>query len=124
MKLLNKHKIEYHRKYTLSVACLIFFLIGAPLGAIIRRGGFGLPVVVSVLFFVIYHVISVIGEKFARESVFPVSAGMWLSTIITLPLGIWLAYKATTDSPILDAELWTRFFRKIYLVKKEKPEIK
>ena len=118
MKLINRHKIEYFRKYTLSIACIIFFLIGAPLGAIIRRGGFGLPVVISVLFFVVYHVISIIGEKFAREGVFPVYIGMCLSTIVSLPIGFILAYKGTTDSPILDAELWTRFFRALHLVKK------
>ena len=119
-KLIYKHKIEFFRKFTLSLACLIFFLIGAPLGAIIRRGGFGLPVIVSVLFFVVYHVISVVGEKFAREGVVPVFVGMWLSTIVILPLGTVLAYKATTDSPILDAELWTRFFKKIYLIRNKK----
>ena len=118
MKLINKHKIEYFRKFTLSLACLIFFLIGAPLGAIIRRGGFGLPVIVSVLFFVMYHVVSVFGEKLARDGVFPVFIGMWLSTIVILPLGSILAYKASTDSPILDADIWTRIFKHKFLQRK------
>ncbi len=120
VKIINRHLVEYHRKFTLSIACLICFLIGAPLGAIIRRGGFGLPVVVSVLFFLFYHVISIIGEKFAKESVFPVYIGMWISTFVMLPIGALIAYKAITDSPILDAEIWTRFFKKLYLIRKEK----
>jgi lipopolysaccharide export system permease protein len=122
VKIINRHLVEYHRKFTLSLACLICFLIGAPLGAIIRRGGFGLPVVVSVLFFLFYHVISIIGEKAAKESIFPVYIGMWISTIVMLPIGLIIAYKAITDSPILDAEKWTRFFKKLYLIRKEKKE--
>ncbi len=118
-RIINKHFIEYHRKYTLSVACLIFFFIGAPLGAIIRRGGFGLPVVISVVFFIVYHVISVIGEKFARESVIPVNLGMWISTILVFPLGVLLTYKATTDAPLLDVEAWNKIF-KFFFIKKKK----
>lgn len=97
-----KHEVQWHRKFTLSLACMIFFLIGAPLGAIIRRGGLGLPVVVSVLFFILYYVLSISGEKFAREGFISPEAGMWASSIILLPLAIFLTYKAVTDSALLN----------------------
>ena len=111
-KSLAKHQIEWQRKFTLSFACLILFFIGAPLGAIIRKGGLGMPIVVSIIFFVIYHVISISGEKFAREGVIPVWKGMWLSSIILLPVGIFLTYKATTDSALFDIEAYKKLFRK------------
>lgn len=110
---LAKHNIEWNRKFTLSFACLILFFIGAPLGAIIRKGGLGLPVVVSILFFVTYHVISISGEKFAREGVIPPYKGMWISSIILLPVGIFLTYKATTDSALFDRDVYTRFFKRL-----------
>ena len=113
-KTVARHLIEWHRKFTLSLACLILFFIGAPLGAIIRKGGFGLPVVISILFFVTYHVISILGEKTVREVVVPAYKGMWLSTLILLPIGIFLTYKAATDSALFDGESYTRFFRKIW----------
>lgn len=112
-KRIRKHQIEWHRKFTLSFACLIFFFIGAPLGAIIRRGGLGMPVVVSVLFFVFYYVISLMGEKFARESVLPVIEGMWISSFILLPLGVFLTFKATTDSTILTVDTYSEIYKKI-----------
>lgn len=107
-----RHRIEWHRKYTLSFACLIFFFIGAPLGAIIRKGGFGMPVVVSVLFFIIYYIITITGEKFARELMWSTTSGMWLSSIVLFLLGIFLSYKATTDSVIMNAEAYTEFMKK------------
>jgi lipopolysaccharide export system permease protein len=110
-KSLAKHKIEWQRKFTLSFACLILFFIGAPLGAIIRKGGLGMPIVVSIIFFVIYHVISISGEKFAREGVIPPWKGMWLSSFILLPIGIFLTYKATTDSALFDIESYKKLFR-------------
>lgn len=108
---LAKHRIEWQRKFTLSFACLILFFIGAPLGAIIRKGGLGMPIVVSIIFFVIYHVISISGEKFAREGVIPPWKGMWLSSMLLLPIGIFLTYKATTDSALFDWELYKKVFR-------------
>ncbi|MFN8207928.1 MAG: LptF/LptG family permease [Bacteroidales bacterium] len=110
---MRRHEIEWHRKFTLSIACLIFFFIGAPLGAIIRKGGLGMPVVVSVLFFVFWYVISLTGEKFAREDIIQAYVGMWLSSFILLPVGIFLTYKATTDSAILNMDTYSRFFKKI-----------
>jgi len=107
---LVKHKIVWHRKFTLSFACLILFFIGAPLGAIIRKGGLGLPAVISVFLFILYHIISMIGEKSALQGAMDVSLGMWLSSIILLPLGIFLTYKSTTDSPLMDLEVWNKVF--------------
>jgi lipopolysaccharide export system permease protein len=97
-----RYEIEIHRKLTLSVACLVLFFIGAPLGAIIRKGGLGLPVIVSVLFFLLYYVISITGEKFAKEGVWTPIEGMWLSSAVLMPIGIFLTYKATTDSNLFN----------------------
>jgi len=112
-KWIQKHINEWHRKFTLSFACIIFFFIGAPLGAIIRKGGLGMPVIVSVLFFIIYYIISMTGERFARELVLSPFIGMWISSIVILPLGVILTYKATTDSGILNIEAYINFFKKI-----------
>ncbi|MEA3463201.1 MAG: LptF/LptG family permease, partial [Bacteroidota bacterium] len=114
---LRRYQIEIQRKYTLSLLCLIFFFIGAPLGAIIRKGGLGMPVIVSVLLFLIYYVISMTGEKFVREDILPPFVGMWISTFILIPISILLTYKAANDSVIMNVEtyflwaknLWQRF---------------
>ena len=116
-KNLNKYKMEFHRKFTLSIAVLIFFFIGAPLGAIIRKGGLGMPVIVSILLFIFYYIISMSGEKSAREDVWSMLNGMWFSTYIFLPVGVWLTYKAVTDSAIMSAETYTRFFKRLGLSK-------
>lgn len=110
---LRKHVVELHRKFTLSFACIVLFFIGAPMGAIIRKGGLGLPLVISVLFFVAYHILSITGEKYAEAGTIPVYQGMWISSAILLPLGIILMIKATTDAPILDADIWRRFFKRL-----------
>lgn len=117
---IRKHDIEWHRKFTLSIACFILFFIGAPLGAIIRKGGLGMPVVVSIVFFVIYHIISITGEKYARAGVLEPEIAMWLASGILLPLGIFLTYKATTDAPLLDAESWDKFFKQFLGFRKKK----
>jgi lipopolysaccharide export system permease protein len=116
-KNLNKYRMESHRKFTLSVAVLVFFFIGAPLGAIIRKGGLGMPVIVSILLFIFYYIISMSGEKSAREDAWSMFGGMWFSTFIFLPVGVWLTYKAVTDSAIMSAETYTRFFNRIGLSK-------
>jgi len=113
-KLIYKHQAEWHRKFTLSFACFVLFFIGAPLGAIIRRGGLGLPVVVSVLFFVLFHIISITGEKSVKSGVIDANFGMWIASIVLLPLGIFLTVKATTDSPLLDADAWLKMISKIF----------
>ena len=110
---LRRYQIEIQRKFTLSFACFIFFFIGAPLGAIIRKGGLGMPTVISVLFFLVYYIISLSGEKFVRESMIPPFHGMWISTIILFPIGIFLTYKATTDSAIMNMETYSNILRKI-----------
>jgi len=111
--LMRRHAIEWHRKFTLSFACLIFFFIGAPLGAIIRKGGLGMPVVISVFLFIIYYIIDNTGYKFAREDVWQVWEGMWLSAAILLPFGIFLTYKAAKDAAILNADAYLIFIRRI-----------
>jgi lipopolysaccharide export system permease protein len=112
-KTINKYEMERHRKFTLSIAVLIFFFIGAPLGAIIRKGGLGMPVVVSILLFIAYYIVSMTGEKSAREDVWSMFNGMWFSSFVFLPVGIWLTYKAATDSAIMSAETYIKFFNKL-----------
>ncbi|MCM1042039.1 MAG: LptF/LptG family permease [Bacteroides sp.] len=109
---LNAYRVEEHKKFSLSVGCLILFFIGAPLGALIRKGGMGMPVVVSVLMFIIYYMISVIGEKAAIEGSLTCTLGSWLATIIYLPFGLFLTLQATVDSSLLDADTWRRMFTK------------
>jgi len=120
LNIFNRHKIEWHRKFTLSFACFIFFFIGAPLGAIIRKGGLGMPVVISVVFFIAYYIISLSGEKFVREDILPASQGMWISSMVLLPLGVFLTYKATNDSVLLDIDTYLSFYKKIKLLRKKK----
>ncbi|HCX98679.1 MAG TPA: YjgP/YjgQ family permease [Bacteroidales bacterium] len=112
-KYMVRHTIEWHRKLSLPFACFVFFFIGAPLGAIIRKGGLGMPVVVSVLFFVVYYIISITGEKFARELLWDPSIGMWVSSFILLPLGVFLSYKATTDSVIMNSDFYVQAAKNI-----------
>ncbi|MBU2650069.1 MAG: LptF/LptG family permease [Bacteroidetes bacterium] len=114
MEWIKKHMIAWHKKFTLSFACFVLFFIGAPLGAIIRKGGFGLPVVFSVIFFVIFHIISITGEKSAAAGALTIPGGMWMASFVLLPLGIFLTYKATTDSPLLDTESWSKRFKKLF----------
>ena len=109
---IRKHEQVLNQKFTLSIACLLFFFIGAPLGAIIRKGGLGMPVVVSVSFFVIYYVITIIGERVAVNGDMSVFLGAWISSIVLFPVGIFLTFKATTDAALLDAESWKKFFSK------------
>jgi len=110
---LARYQIEFHRKFTLSFACVVLFLIGAPLGAIIRKGGFGLPMVISVLLFVLFHVTSMMGEKFVREGVLEAHQGMWVASVLLLPVGILLTIQATTDSPLLDMDIYKQKLEKI-----------
>lgn len=105
---IRKHEVELHRKFTLAFACLIFFFIGAPLGAIIRKGGLGAPVVISVVIFIIYYIIDNTGYKMAREALWPCWAGMWLSSFVILPVGIFLTWKAATDSALFNPDAWLR----------------
>jgi len=110
---IRRHKIELIKKFTLSLACLIFFFIGAPLGAIIRKGGLGTPIVVSVLLFIVYYIIDNMGYKLARDDHWPVWQGIWLSSAVLLPLGIFLTYKAVNDSAVFNPDAYANFFRRI-----------
>ncbi len=115
---INKHRKEWHKKFTLSIACLIFFFIGAPLGSIIRKGGLGLPVVVSVLFFVVYYIISTIGERMAVFGDLNMFVGVWLSSIVLAPVGLFLTFKATTDAALFDGDSWKKFFQRVFRKKR------
>lgn len=121
-KNVNKYTMEKHRKFTWSVACLIFFFIGAPLGAIIRKGGLGMPTVVSIIMFIVYYMVSISGEKAAREDVWGMANGMWFSTVIFFPFGFFLTYKAATDSGLLNIEVYQDRLKKLFsfLFKKKK----
>ena len=112
-KQIRRHEIELLKKYTLSVACLIFFFIGAPLGAIIRKGGLGTPLVISVLLFLFYYIIDNTGYKMARDGHWAVWFGIWLSTFILTPLGIYVTYKAMNDSSVFDADRYKSLLRKL-----------
>lgn len=110
---IRRHGIEMHRKFTLSFACLVFFFIGAPLGAIIRKGGIGTPLVISVLLFIFYYIIDNTGFKFARDGKTAVWEGVWLSSFVLLPLGVFLTYKAMRDSAVLNGDAYKNFFRRL-----------
>ena len=115
-----KMHVEWHRKFTLSVACLVLFFIGAPLGAIIRKGGLGMPVVISVIFFILFHVLSITGEKLAKEETIPPAIGMWMATAILFPIGVFFTYKATADSSLFDLDAYLSPARKLFQKKEKK----
>ncbi len=109
---IRRHQIELMKKFTLSLACLIFFFIGAPLGAIIRKGGLGMPIVVSVLLFIVYYIIDNSGYKLARDGRWHVWQGIWLSSAVLLPLGIFLTRKAVNDSAVFNPDAWLAVLRR------------
>ncbi|MDE6380171.1 MAG: LptF/LptG family permease [Muribaculaceae bacterium] len=112
-KSIRRHEIELIKKYTLSVACIIFFFIGAPLGAIIRKGGLGTPLVVSIFLFLVYYIFDNTGYKMARDGRWPVAVGIWLSTMVLAPLGAYVTWKAMNDSSVFDSDRYKNFFRRI-----------
>ncbi|TKC65020.1 YjgP/YjgQ family permease [Pedobacter hiemivivus] len=115
-----KVEIEYQKKFTLAFSCLLLFFIGAPLGAIIRKGGLGLPVVVAIVFFLLYHIIATVAEKSATQGSLTPFFGMWLAIIILSPLGAFLTYKATVDSALFDVNNFKLVFTKIFKIFKRK----
>jgi len=121
---IRRHGIEMHKKFTLSFACLVFFFIGAPLGAIIRKGGIGTPLVISVFLFIFYYIIDNTGYKFARDGVLPVWEGIWLSSAVLLPLGVFLTYKAMRDSAVFNIDAYKNFFRRLRGLQKRELEVK
>lgn len=113
LKTIRRHDIELQKKFTLSFACIIFFFIGAPLGAIIRKGGIGMPLVISVILFIFYYIIDNTGYKMARDGRILVWEGIWLSSAILLPLGIFFTYKAVNDSAVFNKDAYLNFFRRL-----------
>jgi lipopolysaccharide export system permease protein len=107
------NQVEWHKKFTLSLACLVLFMIGAPLGSIIRKGGLGMPLVIAVIFFLIFHLLNMFGEKLAKKGGLTPFEGVWLSTFVLVPVGIFLTYKAMHDSQLFNQEYYYRFFRKV-----------
>jgi lipopolysaccharide export system permease protein len=105
-KRINLHEIEWHKKFSLSFACIVLFFVGAPLGAIIRKGGLGMPVVFAILIFILYHIMNMSGMKLVKEGELPAYIGMWISTAALVPFGIFLTYKSTTDSVLLDSTFY------------------
>ncbi len=107
------HQIEWHKKLSVSIACLVLFFIGAPLGSIIRKGGLGLPLVMALLFFMVFYLLNIFGEKFTKDQVLIPIVGMWLPVIILSPLGFFLTYKAMHDSQLFNKEYYYRLFKNI-----------
>ncbi|MBC7947652.1 MAG: LptF/LptG family permease [Chitinophagaceae bacterium] len=112
-KTLRKHKIEWHRKIVLSLACLVLFLIGAPLGSIIRKGGLGSPLIFAIIFFMIFYFATTTGEKFAKENTLTPFTGMWLATFVLVPVGLFLTYKAMRDSQLFNKEWYHRYIKRL-----------
>lgn len=107
------YNVEWHKKFSLPFACLVLFMIGAPLGSIIRKGGLGMPLVIAVIFFLIYHLLNMFGEKLARSETLIPFVGVWLPSLVLLPVGFYLTYKAMHDSQIFNKESYFRLFRKL-----------
>ena len=110
---IRSNGIEWHRKFSLSLACLVLFFIGAPLGSIIRKGGIGMPLVIAIVFFLIFHLLNVFGEKFSKEAITPPYIGMWLAVIVLIPIGFFFTYKAMHDSNLFNKEFYYRSFKKV-----------
>ncbi|HMK05071.1 MAG TPA: LptF/LptG family permease [Ferruginibacter sp.] len=107
------HKIEWHRKFSLSMACFVLFFIGAPLGSIIRKGGLGMPLVFAIIFFLLFHLLNMFGEKFVKEGILTPFLGMWLAVLVLTPVGIFLTYKAMHDSQLFSKEFYYRSFKQL-----------
>jgi lipopolysaccharide export system permease protein len=116
---LRKHKIEWHRKIVLSLACLVLFMVGAPLGSIIRKGGLGTPLIFAIIFFMVFYFSSTTGEKFAKEDSLSPFTGMWLATFVLVPVGVFLTYKAMRDSQLFNKEKYAKIARIFRRGKKE-----
>jgi lipopolysaccharide export system permease protein len=112
-KNLLQHQVAWHEKITLAIACMVMFIIGAPLGSIIRKGGIGMPLVFAVVFFVIFFLLNNFGKKLAGQSVLSPFQGMWMATYVLTPIGIFLIYKALNDSQLFNKEFYFRLTRKI-----------
>lgn len=112
-KMVNKYKIEWHRKFFLAVVCLVLFFIGAPLGAIIRKGGIGLPTLVALGLFIIYQLLTMVGERLAKNQFVEPWIGMWISTLVLLPFSLWITFRATKEAALLDRDAYVRTINKV-----------
>lgn len=120
-KFLIRHKVEWHRKFFLAVVCLVLFFIGAPLGAIIRKGGLGMPTVIALGLFIVYQLLTIAGEKMAKSGIVEPYIGMWISTALLLPMSFWITYKATKEAVLFDRDGFSKIFQRIFsLFKKNK----
>lgn len=108
-----KFQVEWHRKLVLAGACIVFFFIGAPLGAIVRKGGMGLPAIIAILFFLVFHILSYSTEQMVKAGDLPAWPGMWISTLVLLPIGMFITWKAATDSPLFDRDAYDRIRERI-----------
>lgn len=117
---IRSHRSDWHKKITLSLACIIFFFIGAPLGAIIRKGGLGMPVVISVLIFVIYYIIDSGATRVAKSGEMNIVLGTWMSTIVLAPLGAFFTYKSNKDSVVFNIDVYAAFFRKLFGIRQSR----
>lgn len=120
-RLIRQHKIEWVRKITLALTCLIFFFIGAPLGAIIRKGGLGLPVLISVLVFIVYYILDNSGYRMARGGMWAIWFGNALAPAVLVPMAVFFTYKATNDSVVFNVDLYTDFFRRFFGLRVKRP---
>lgn len=109
----NSYEVEIWKKYTQSAAIIIMFLIGAPLGAIIKKGGLGVPVLISIFFFILMYVMAILGEKWAREGIVSVGAGLWAGNFILLPIGLFFLYQARNDSSLLEVDFWRKLMARL-----------
>lgn len=112
-KSVRSHRIQWHQKFTMSIACIFFFFIGAPLGAIIRKGGLGMPTIIAVILFIFYYIINTSGMKMARDGAWNMIFGMWISTVVLTPLGCFLTYKANNDSVVFNADVYAALFQRL-----------
>jgi lipopolysaccharide export system permease protein len=122
-KMYRRYKMEWHRKFALSLACLTLFFIGAPLGAIIRKGGLGMPTVVSIVMFIIFYMLSIMGERSAKEGAMTPFIGMWIPTFVLLPIGFYLTWRANIDKISFSFDKPRRFFSYIFSVFRKKKNI-
>lgn len=119
-KTINRHWVEWHRKFTIPFTCLLFFFIGAPLGSIVRKGGLGTPIVISVILFIIYYIVENVGYKMTRDGVWMHWFGMWFSSLVLLPIGVFLTHKAMSDSVIMNADTYVQLFRRFFFIREKR----
>ena len=112
-RVIRNHELEAQNKYALALQCIIFFFIGAPLGAIIRKGGLGMPIIISVLVFIVYYILDNSAFRMSRQGSWPIWIGHWLAIAIMSPLAVFVTYKAMNDSMVFNADGWKRFFTRL-----------